>query len=377
MTAAPTAPRALFLTHGTFSHTNEQLLAAMRRARPDVGFDAFDVRSAMRGDLGAAVRSLAGAARSYGLGAFASGVPLRERFVRNRAYARVAAELVRGRLSSRRYACTIQTQSFFNGAAGSTPNFIYTDHAAVAQLDSGWGGPAPAAFAVAIEQEIFRDAAHVFSFGSQVRRSIISGCGLDPDRVSAAGCGASATPTTPPSRDLARYAGRRILFVGVDWTRKGGPDLLAALDLLRARLPDATLDIVGCDPPEARGRLGVTCHGRLTLTAVERRFQEASCFCMPSRWEPFGIVFVEAAHFALPAIGTAVGDIGDVVRDGETGWRVPPGDPAALAEALFRVLGSPETAQRMGAAAAAIAPDWTWDAVAARILDRTPLASAR
>ena len=75
-----------------------------------------------------------------------------------------------------------------------------------------------------------------------------------------------------------------------------------------------------------------------------------------------------ARTFARPVVATAVGDLPRVVRDGETGLLVPPGDAEALAAALVRLLEDPATAQRMGEAARAHSvAESSWATVAARV----------
>jgi glycosyltransferase involved in cell wall biosynthesis len=73
---------------------------------------------------------------------------------------------------------------------------------------------------------------------------------------------------------------------------------------------------------------------------------------VPSVWpEPFGLVGIEAMSYGLPTIGSATGGIPEWLDDGETGLLVPPGDPAALARALVRILESTETRSAFGAEA--------------------------
>ena len=72
---------------------------------------------------------------------------------------------------------------------------------------------------------------------------------------------------------------------------------------------------------------------------------------MPSLSESFGVAVLEAAACARPSIASRVGGVPEVLRDGETGLLVPPHDPAALAGAIVRLAGEPETCRRMGEAA--------------------------
>lgn len=142
-----------------------------------------------------------------------------------------------------------------------------------------------------------------------------------------------ANLTRDPGYDRpAREANRELslLFVGGDWERKGGPLLLDAFAALRERHPDAVLRIVGCEPPEAVGRPGVTVHGFLDKTDPEDAaildglFRNAAFLVVPSRQEAFGIVFCEAGAYGLPSVGTRTGGIKSILVDGETGLLMPP-----------------------------------------------------
>lgn len=357
---------------GAFSHANANLRAGFREIAPDLQLDEYDVLRDLRRRRLTLLRCLLAAILEYGPGALRSTGRLRHALLRSRAFHQALGRLIAERMREGGYAFTLQTQSIVNAATGLAPNYVYTDHVAGARSRAAWddglGHPSPAW--LALERRIYRDAAHVFTFGSGIRRRLIKDYGLDHTKVSRAGAGASARPATPPDDGIARYARRNILFVGVEWARKGGPGLVEAFAQVRQRLPDATLTIVGCRPEVAAE--GVEVVGRVPLAEVEGFFQRASCFCLPSRLEPFGIVFVEAAHFALPVVATTVGDISDVVRAGETGFLVPPGDPGALAAALIATLEDPETCRRMGRASAALAPDLTWARVAERIAAHLP-----
>jgi glycosyltransferase involved in cell wall biosynthesis len=145
----------------------------------------------------------------------------------------------------------------------------------------------------------------------------------------------------------------RALFVGGDFARKGGPELLRAWEAGgfagRAELvlvTDAPLDADAL-PAGVRVRRGVRAY---TAEWLEL-WRHSDLFVMPSRDEAFGMVFQEAAAAGLPAVGTALNAIPEIVADGETGLLVPPGDVAALARGLDALVGSPALRARMGAAA--------------------------
>jgi hypothetical protein len=169
-----------------------------------------------------------------------------------------------------------------------------------------------------------------------------------------------------PQRDWSQP---RFLFVGADWERKRGEAVLAAFATVRRRHPDATLDLVGSHPPVQAE--GVTGHGRLPLNSAEGRrkygelLRRATCFLMPSTYEPFGIAYVDAAAAGIASIGTTVGGAPDAVGDG--GRVVDPGDEGALLAAMLE-LCEPQTARRLGERAHRRSALLTWRAVAERLL---------
>jgi glycosyltransferase involved in cell wall biosynthesis len=73
-------------------------------------------------------------------------------------------------------------------------------------------------------------------------------------------------------------------------------------------------------------------------------------FCLPSLWEAFGIVLVEAMAMRLPIVAANVEGIPEVMKDGETGILVPPQEPEALAAAIMKLLKDKTLAKQMGEA---------------------------
>jgi glycosyltransferase involved in cell wall biosynthesis len=170
--------------------------------------------------------------------------------------------------------------------------------------------------------------------------------------------GAILEPLEPPPL-LREGEPRRLLFVGQDWERKGGDLALETLAILRRRLGEVELDIVGCQPPPRAARApGVKIHGILKQAEPEAAarlralFAAASVFFTPSRQEAYGLVFAEACAFGLPSVAIDTGGVGEVVRHGETGLLLPPGALAAEhAAAIERLWADPAAYQAMRRAA--------------------------
>ncbi|WP_127112618.1 glycosyltransferase family 4 protein [Shimia sediminis] len=267
------------------------------------------------------------------------------------------------------YAFTFQMQSLFDASVKGVPHFIYTDHTHLENLNfedfdpsalysKGW---------IDCEKTIYQNATTVFTRSSNVSASLEDQyqCGADKIRCVYAGSNAAA-PTTPmPTPD--RYSQKNILFAGVDWIRKGGPTLLAAFQKILPRHPDASLTIVGCSPD-----IGQTpqCKvvGRVPLEEMPKWYEEASVFCLPTRVEPFGIVFVEAMWQSLPILATRVGAVPDMVIDSLNGFLIQPGDVDALANRLDTILNDQTMRADMGNAGRQLAEDrYDWSAVANRM----------
>jgi glycosyltransferase involved in cell wall biosynthesis len=195
---------------------------------------------------------------------------------------------------------------------------------------------------------------------------LVSELAIDPRKVKVVGAGRNVHVTPPGDRD---WSVPRFLFVGNSWERKNGEAVLLAFARLREDVPGAELHLVGEHPRICTE--GVVAHGRLSFAvpderrALERLFQRATCFVMPSWIEPFGIVYVEAASAGLPSIGTTVGGTGTSV--GRGGLLVEPGDGAALLAAMRR-LSEPAVARELGMVAQSRAASFTWRACAERVV---------
>ena len=194
--------------------------------------------------------------------------------------------------------------------------------------------------------------------------SVHSDYGIERDKIHTVGIGANLKPR--PS--LRKQEIPRFLWVGKDWERKGGPAVLRAFAALREEIPSARLDIAGGHPRVSAP--GVVTHGTFSLGDSEGRaraislFETATVFVMPSRFEPYGIVHVEAGSAGVPSIGTTRGGACDSVGPG--GLLVDPGDEVGLVAAMRR-LSDPETARVFGERALEHSKKNSWEAVADRV----------
>ena len=169
-----------------------------------------------------------------------------------------------------------------------------------------------------------------------------------------------ARGVTPASRG----GGVDLLFVGRMELRKGVDILLGAAPTVLQARPEARLILVGeavaDDEPWREAFLRrhrgaswlkrVRFEGPLPREDLLARYAASDLVVVPSRYESFGLTALEAMIFAKPCVASDAGGLGEVVSHGETGLLVPPGDPAALAAALLRLVSDTDLRLTMGAA---------------------------
>ena len=109
---------------------------------------------------------------------------------------------------------------------------------------------------------------------------------------------------------------------------------------------------------------------RLKEIAEDRAdyYSAAEVLVMPSHYESFGMVALEAMACGTPVIASDVGGLGFLVQDGETGYTIPDGEPDLMCEKLSMLLSDTEVRTRMGRRAAEVAQSYSWDKIAKQIM---------
>lgn len=117
----------------------------------------------------------------------------------------------------------------------------------------------------------------------------------------------------------------RLLFIGKDWTRKGGETAVETLCILRAQGISAELHLVGAEPEEARKVEGVFAHGYLNKNRkshrviLERLLKESHFFLLPTRADCTPMVISEVNSYSIPALVSDVGGVGSLMNSGKNG----------------------------------------------------------
>jgi starch synthase len=200
---------------------------------------------------------------------------------------------------------------------------------------------------IRMEQAVLRRAAAISTLSGWARHAVLSeNPGIDSGKVRHFPPGVDLTPFLDMGQARAVGAKPQLLFVGGDFARKGGWELL---DVFRRYFTGrATLHLVtqADIPPEPDVHL----HQALQPYSPEliRLYREADLFVLPTRNEAYGHVFIEAMAAGLPVVATDINAIPEIVRHEREGLLIPPENPAALREALERLLSNPNLRQELG-----------------------------
>ncbi|MEP6876066.1 MAG: glycosyltransferase family 4 protein [Burkholderiales bacterium] len=354
--------RIAFIKTGGFSHINDRVASMLRARFPDAELDIVDTNTLPVWGRLQLPQMAVGVLREYGLGRCRSTASIRRYGQRTTGFFEAVRSQLRALLAGSDYLFTVQSQSMIDASQPGTPHFVYTDHTHLTNLYYPAFDRADlyAAEWVAKERTIYENARTVFTMSSHVSRSLREQYGIDDSKIERIRIGSNID--IPPEESLReeRFTAKRILFVGIDWERKGGPQVVEAFRKVLKQHPDARLTVVGCSPRIDLAQCEVL--GRLPLAEVSTHYLASTVFCLPTRNEPFGIVFLEAFAHRLPIVSTDVGALPDIVQNGVSGYLVPPDDNDRLAAMLGALFSSPDRCRQFGQAGFEhLLSQYTWD----------------
>lgn len=251
---------------------------------------------------------------------------------------------------------------------------VSTIHATEAGRHSGWVSGPVSRQVHALESWLVRDSDSLITCSASMRDEISALFGPELAEISVIPNGID-TDGWPFAARRAHDGPAELLYFGRLEYEKGVHDAIAALPKVRRTHPGTTLTIAGDGTQldflteqarrhkvlKATKFVGRVDHSQL-LTLLHR----ADVAVLPSHYEPFGIVALEAAATGTPLVTSTAGGLGEAVIHGVTGMSYPPSDVTALAAAIRAVLDAPAAAQeRATAARARLTSDFAWHTVAA------------
>lgn len=255
---------------------------------------------------------------------------------------------------------------------------VATVHATEAGRHQGWLPGALSRTVHTTEWWLTWEARRVVTCSAAMREEVRRLFELPADKVDVVPNGVDARAWLRPrgTGRLPTGEGPLVVFAGRLEYEKGIHTLLAAVPGLRRRHPGLRVVIAGTGTQEEtlraqarRLRLGrsVTFAGHLDQPATAALLHTADVAVVPSIYEPFGIVALEAAVAGVPLAVAATGGLRETVEAGVSGEVFPPGDAARLADAVTALLGDQVRARRLARAARARAlREHDWDSLASR-----------
>lgn len=205
----------------------------------------------------------------------------------------------------------------------------------------------------------------VFTMGNWLKKSLIERLNISPERVHHVGGGVNLNITK--IKDNIKE-NNKILFVGRDFERKGGFLVLEAFKILKNSKKDAELHIAGpATCPFDNNIDGVFYYGDCNHENIEELMNLCDIFCMPSYFEAYGLVFIEALAFGLPCIGRNAYEMPFFIENEKTGLLIDNDDPSDLASKMNTLLKDLSYKERVRSRRDWYISNYSWDSVANKI----------
>jgi glycosyltransferase involved in cell wall biosynthesis len=342
-----------FIKGGSFSLINDRVYELLQREFPEYEIEVFDILKLIRQNNRVLFTNMLYLIKEYGWAIALGKIPYKRGFRRTGYIFRQFKALVAQHVHPEKFTFSIQTSSFYDGSVPGLPHFVYTDHTIKANLsypdfDRSEIHYQYSPSRLAFEPEVYQFAHHVFTMSNHISKTLVNEYSCAPDKVSCVYCGPNVSVNEQTDFPPNRYARGGILFMGFDWPRKGGPQVVEAYRQIYEHHPQASLTIVGSQQDIDLPR--VTAVSKVPLPQINQYFANAAIFFMPTRREPFGSAFLDAAYHKLPIISSRLGALPDYITDGVNGFLLHPDDVPGMVKALDFLLSNPEKCRQMGEA---------------------------
>lgn len=215
----------------------------------------------------------------------------------------------------------------------------------------------------ALQKEFYKSCKTVFTMSHWLREYLINKCGLDNKKVIFTGGGYNIDPS---KIDYSQKTANKILFVGRDFKRKNGDLVVEAFKKAKAMRPDLELYIAGPNDLNIREE-GIHVLGNLSYGELVKYFNLCDVFCMPSKFEAYGLVFAEALTFGLPCIGRNAYEMPYFIEDGKTGYLLQNENADELANLMLKAVDNDEMKQLVRSKKEEYIKEYSWDTVAERM----------
>lgn len=165
--------------------------------------------------------------------------------------------------------------------------------------------------------------------------------------------------------DYTQKKGNKFLFIGRDFERKAGDLVIDAFKIVKNKyMPEAELHIAGCNIKIEQE--GIFYYGDVDYDEIAKLLNRCDVFCMPSRFEAYGLVFIESLIYGLPCIGRKFFEMPYFIEEGKEGALIVDDNPEILAQKMFSVISDKEMAKRIQTNKDYYIAKYSWNSVAER-----------
>ncbi len=225
---------------------------------------------------------------------------------------------------------------------------------------------------IELDKQAFHNTAHCMLASEWNKSSAITDYGINAGKITVVPCGANLDriPAAVAERAVSNET-VRLLFLAVEWDRKGGDIALEAFRILHSKGIKAHLHIIGCVPPhDLIPEKDITIipfldkNEEADFQQLHQIFLQTDFLLLPTRAECAGVVFSEASAYGIPSITTDTGGVTTYVREGINGFALPfEAGGAAYAEKIRSLLADPAQLQQLQASSRKLFEEQlNWDA---------------
>lgn len=213
----------------------------------------------------------------------------------------------------------------------------------------------------------FNNIKGIFTMSKWVADNLSTYTGIPKEKVHWVGGGINLDTNLIEEKNKE---GNKILFVGRDFKRKGGDLVYNAFIKLKENKKDLELFIAGPkECPIGKITPGVHFLGDISVNKLSEYFNKCDIFCMPSRFEAYGLVFIEALVYGLPCIGRNEFAMREFIEDGYNGYLINNDDVGELSKKMELLLEDSEIKSNVISNREKYIKEYSWDTVAEKIVN--------
>lgn len=212
-----------------------------------------------------------------------------------------------------------------------------------------------------IEKETLEKAILIPSISESVGRMIAKHYAISSKKIRVNHLGLNLPKIKKP---IFKSNSFKLLYVGRLELRKGTEEFINSLNEILTKNPNITIDIVGKDIPQAPGDIfykdyfkqtvnknlqnRVKFYGFVNDKSLQKFYKNCDCLIAPSRYESFGLIFLEAFRYGKPVIGTRAGGIPEIVKENKTGLLVDINNSDQISKAVLKIFKNEKLRKRLG-----------------------------